>query len=306
MQTKYLNDAIIGNKKLVASYTQKGELLRLYYPAPDNRQFIDYCYAGLKINDSGLVKLHDDINNEYHQYYTLDTNVLNTEIYNTYFHLKVNQLDFVPIRENVLVKRYEFINEGSIDLDVKFLLHTKLLSDQNNQVACKITHQGMIQYSHDFTMSTISKKTPLSSFQINDTSSHIHTGMIFDKDYIGMSADSSICYDIGMLKTKEKKELWLYMWVNENKEKYKLDEIEQKNNEIQKMDFEKELAHTIKYWRKYVKEHETIELKETTDYDKKIKHIYHRTILLYPLLMNEETGGISASIEIDEDRTQCR
>ncbi|MBO5479267.1 MAG: hypothetical protein J6A04_06250 [Clostridia bacterium] len=305
MQKKYLNDAIIGNKKLVASYTRKGELLRLYYPAPDNRQFIDYCYAGLKINDSMLVNLHDDMNNEYNQYYTPDTNILNTEIYNTYFNLKINQLDFVPIKKNVLVKRYEFVNENNIDLDVKFLLHSKLLTDENNAVSCKIVKQGMIQYSHDFALSVTSKKTPLSSFQINDTSSNIHTGVIGDKDYIGMSADSSLCYDIGVLKPKEKKELWLYLWINENREKYKLDEIEQENDELRKADFEKELAVTTKYWKKYVKEHQTLDLKGNTEYDKKIKNIYNRTILLYPLLTNEETGGISASIEIDENKTQC-
>ena len=90
MKNKYLNDAIIGNKTMVASFNKKGELLRLYYPAPDHKQYIDYCYAGLKINDSGLVNLYDDINNEYNQYYTQDTNVINTQIYNTYFHLKIN------------------------------------------------------------------------------------------------------------------------------------------------------------------------------------------------------------------------
>lgn len=305
MQTKYLNDAVIGNKKLVASYTKKGELLRLYYPAPDNRQFIDYCYAGLKINDSMLVNLHDDINNEYNQYYTEGTNVLNTEIYNTYFNLKVNQLDFVPIKRNVLVKKYEFLNQNNIDLDVKFLLHSKLLTDDNNQVSCKIIDQGMIQYSHDFALSITSKKTTLLSFQINDTISNIHTGVIGDKDYIGMSPDSSICYDIGVLKPKEKKELILYIWINENKEKFKLDDIEEENKEIRKIDSEKELVGTIKYWRKYLKEHQTLELKENTEYDKKVKNIYNRTILLYPLLTNEETGGISASIEIDENKTEC-
>lgn len=305
MKDKYLNDAIIGNKKLVASYTKKGELLRLYYPAPDNKQFIDYCYAGLKINDSGLVNLYDDINNEYNQYYTEDTNILNTEIYNTYFRLKVNQVDFVPIRENVLIKRYEFVNEGGIDLDVKFLLHSKLLSDENNQVSCKIINGGMTQYSHDYALSIVSKNTILSSYQINDTISNIHTGAISDKDYIGMSADSSICYNIGVLKPKEKKELILCMWVNENKEKTKIDDIEKKCEEIRKIDFAKELTNTSKYWKKYIKEHESLELKDNTEYDKKIKKIYHRTILLYPLLTNEETGGISASIEIDEKRTQC-
>lgn len=305
MRTKYLNDAIIGNKKIVASYTNKGELLRLYYPAPDHKQYIDYCYAGLKINDSCLINLHDDINNEYNQYYTGDTNILNTEIRNTYFNLKVNQLDFVPIKQNVLVKRYEFINENSIDLDVKFLLHSKLNSDENNPVSCKIIKQGMIQYSHDFALSTVSKNTGLLSFQINDTSSNINSGMIWDKDYIGMSSDSSICYDIGLLKPRERKELVIYMWINDNKEKYKLDDLEKKNEEIRKIDFEKELASTTKYWRKYVKEHETFELKENTEYDKKVKNIFKRTILLYPLLTNEETGGISASIEIDEFKTQC-
>ena len=33
--------------------------------------------------------------------------------------------------------------------------------------------------------------------------------------------------------------------------------------------------------------------------------IYKRTILLYPLLTNELTGGISAAVEIDENRTKC-
>ena len=59
MKQKYLNDAVIGNKQMVASYNNKGELLRLFYSSPDYRQFIDYMYAGLKINDSGLVNLYD-------------------------------------------------------------------------------------------------------------------------------------------------------------------------------------------------------------------------------------------------------
>ena len=32
-----------------------------------------------------------------------------------------------------------------------------------------------------------------------------------------------------------------------------------------------------------------------------MKEIYKRTILLFPLLRNEETGGISAAVEVDEN-----
>ena len=39
---KYLNEAIIGNKKILATYTTKGELQRMYYPAKDNRQYIEF------------------------------------------------------------------------------------------------------------------------------------------------------------------------------------------------------------------------------------------------------------------------
>ena len=105
---KYFNDAVIGNKNITASYTKKGELIRLFYPITDYRQFIDFFHTGLKVNDSGIVYLHDDVNNVYNQHYIEDTNILCTEILNTYFKLKTLQTDFVCLDENVLVKKYKF------------------------------------------------------------------------------------------------------------------------------------------------------------------------------------------------------
>ena len=84
MTNKYYNDAIIGNKKIIASYTEKGELQRLCYPEVDGRQFIDYFQTGVKINDSNLIYLHQDINNKYSQEYIENTNILKTNIKNTY------------------------------------------------------------------------------------------------------------------------------------------------------------------------------------------------------------------------------
>ena len=60
------------------------------------------------------------------------------------------------------------------------------------------------------------------------------------------------------------------------------------------------------YWRKYVKAHNGLDLKEPENsYDEKIQNIYRRTILLFPLLTNQSTGGIIAAPEVDEDLTQC-
>ena len=303
MEEKYLNEAIIGNKNMIATYTSKGELQRVYFPYKDNRQYINYFHTGVKINESDVIYLHDDINNVYKQYYDTDTNILNTEITNTYFNLKIVQTDYVLLKENVLAKRYVFLNDSKIDLDVNFYIHSELLSDQNNFVGCKIIDGGMMQYAHDFVVSTFAKGYEISKHQINGSSNTIKRGEIYDKDYIGMSKDSSICYDMGTIKPQEKKTLEICITIGENRN---ISQVEDEIDRIKRIDFNKEYTNTKSYWRKYVKTHNGLDLKEPKNsYDEKIYEIYKRSILLFPLLTNQETGGIIASPEIDENFTKC-
>lgn len=303
MDNKYLNEAIIGNKKMLATFTAKGELQRLYFPSKDNRQYINFFHTGVKVNESDLIYLHDDINNTYKQYYDTDTNILNTEITNTYFNLKMVQTDFILTRENILSKKYVFINDGSIDLDVQFYIHSELLSDLNNFVGCKIVDGGMLQYAHDFVLATFAKGKDIIKHQINGSKETIKRTEIHDKDYIGMSNDSSIAYEIGTIKPGEKKELQICISIDENKN---ISDIENEIERIKKIDFEKEYMTAKSYWRKYVKDHNGLKLKEPENaYDERIFEIYKRSILLFPLLTNIETGAIIASPEIDENFTKC-
>ena len=301
---KYLNEAIIGNKNMLVTFSGKGEMLRLSYPNKDNRQYLKYFHTGVKINDSGLIYLHEDINNTYLQYYDTDTNILNTEVTNTYFNLKILQTDFVTIKEDILVKKYTFINESNIELDVNFLIHSELLSDQNNFVSGMRTETGIIQYAHDFSVATFSKGTKALSHQINASQNTINSGMIGDKDYIGMSKDSSVSYDIGAIQPGEKKEIEICIYIDENKKPMR--EVEEEIERLRKIDLNKEYTNTKSYWRKYVKEHNGLDLKEPANsYEEKIQDIYRRTILLFPLLINQSTGAMIASPEVDEDFTQC-
>ena len=303
MSDKYLNEAIIGNKNMIATFTGKGELQRLYFPSKDNRQYINFFHTGVKINQSDLIYLHDDINNRYKQYYDTDTNILNTEVTNTYFNLTIVQTDFMLLKENVLVKRYAFLNEGKIDLDTKFYIHSELLSDKNNHVSCKVIDNGMIQYAHDFAVSTFAKGEKISKHQINGSYNTIKTGEIHDKDYIGMSKDSSICYDIGIIEPQGKKILEICILIDENRN---ISSLEDEIDRITKLDLKKEYTATKSYWRKYLKAHNGLNLKEPKNsYEERIFEIYKRSILLFPLLTNPETGGIIASPEIDEDFTKC-
>ena len=303
MENKYLNEAIIGNKKIIATFTSKGEIQRIYFPSRDNKQYINYFHTGVKINESDLIYLHDDINNIYKQYYDTDTNILNTEITNTYFNLKILQTDIVLIKENVLLKKYTFFNEGKIDLNTEFYIHSELLSDTNNFVGCKIVDGGMMQYAHDFVFSTFAKGKDIIKHQINGSINNIKRTEIYDKDYIGMSKDTSIAYEIGTIKPGEKKELEICIAIDENKN---VSDIEDEIERIKRIDFEKEYMNTKSYWRKYVKQHNGLKIKEPENsYDERIYEIYKRSILLFPLLTNVDTGAIIASPEIDENFTKC-
>lgn len=300
---KYYNDAIIGNQNILASFTKQGEILRLLYPTRDYKQMIDFFHVGLKINDSRLVYLHEDINNIYMQQYEEDTNILNTEILNTYFNLKVVQTDYASIKENVLVRKYKFTNENTIDLNLNFLVHSSLTSSPENRVSGMCRNDALIQYNHEYMLCTFSKEKLLSS-QINNSKANIEDGKIGDKDYVGMSANSSISYDLGTLKPNETREFELYIFIEDSK--IGLDNLEKTIDRIRKIDFRTEYEAVKKYWKKYVKDHNGLELDlAETPKNRKIKQIYTRTILLYSLLVNHETGGISATVEVDENLKQC-
>lgn len=62
MSNKFFNDAVIGNKNVRATFSSTGELLRAYYPSVDFKQFVDFFHVGMKVNDSAIIYLHQDIN----------------------------------------------------------------------------------------------------------------------------------------------------------------------------------------------------------------------------------------------------
>ena len=303
MKKKYYNDAFIGNKNIIASFSKYGELLRLYYPLPDYRQYSSFFHVGVKVNDSNIIYLHNDINNKYNQYYNEKSNVLNTEIENTYFNLSIKQTDCVMVNQDVLLKKYVLKNENSIDLDIKFLVHSGVISSYNNMAGGMIENDALIQYSHNFTCAIFSKEK-LFSHQLNNVEKNIDSGEIYDKDYIGMSENSAISYNLGVLKPGERKEFSLIVFLKYDEGN--ISEVIEKIDKLRKVNVDKEIEKVDKYWNKYFEEHNTLKIKKDgTEFGNKLTDIYNRTILFMPLLVNEKTGAIIASLEVDEERDKC-
>lgn len=95
--------------------------------------------------------------------------MLKTEIKNTYFNLKIIQTDFVSMTSNVIIRKYTFINEHEIPLNIKFLVHSKLISDDNEFVSTKVIENGVMQYSHGYNMAYIGNNVKMDSYKIHGT-----------------------------------------------------------------------------------------------------------------------------------------
>ena len=207
------------------------------------------------------------------------------------------------VNQDVLLKKYVLKNENSIDLDIKFLVHSGVISSYNNMAGGMIENDALIQYSHNFTCAIFSKEK-LFSHQLNNVEKNIDSGEIYDKDYIGMSENSAISYNLGVLKPGEKKEFSLIVFLKYDEGN--ISEVIEKIDKLRKVNVDKEIEKVDKYWNKYFEEHNTLKIKKDgTEFGNKLADIYNRTILFMPLLVNEKTGAIIASLEVDEERDKC-
>ena len=134
---KYLNEAIIGNKNILATFSANGEMLRVSYPNRDNRQYLKYFHTGVKVNDSNIIYLHEDVNNVYMQYYDIDTNILNM----------ISEIEYSPTvsseGKTIDDKRFTFyMNDGNIAI-----INTINIDKFNNYL--KVVSKAIDTYGKD-------------------------------------------------------------------------------------------------------------------------------------------------------------
>ena len=123
--------------------------------------------------------------------------------------------------------------------------------------------------------------------------------LFFGKDYIGMTNDSSISYELGNILPGEEKKICIFIYAKENAKGSENEDISKDIQNIRNLDIAKEYNNVRKYWVRHVEKYYNL---KGEDYNEKIYKIYIRTILLFPLLTNSKTGGVIAGLEVDENR----
>ena len=307
MKNKFFNDAIIGNNNMVASFSKTGELLRLFYPTADYRQFFEEFNVGIKVNQEKFIYLNDEHSNkyasQYSQRYIENTNVVETNINVSNFKLQVKQTNFIPIDKDVLIYQLEFKNVDDFSNDLKLFINPKAIGSINNDTCGYIKNDCLFQYNHDYSVCIFSNEK-MSSSQLEGIDNNFTKGKIKDSNYIGMSNSSSICYDLGSIKPNKIRRFVLFIHINENSKKDLLTVLEDEVDTYKSLNITEELKKVIDYWRNYVTNHDKLEINKSR-LSRDIKRIYNRSILLFAILTNHNTGAVSAGIEVDERKLNC-
>lgn len=271
--SKYFNSAIVGNSKMLGCLSDKGELLRLYYPNIDYFQNIDSFKVGIAYENHISWLEHSE---KIGQYY--DTNIVYTKL--KLNDIEIDKRDYVLLERNVLVRKYKFSKK------VNLFLYSRLNSNVNRLVSGMIVKDALVQYCQDFYMATFAN-VKIANYQINNSKYSLDNAYLNPKDYIGMSEDAAIMYtDID--------ELTLYISLTQNL-KDGFDNISYLREQSEEELFEK----TKKYWLDFLNKH-NFNFREGKE-----RKIIERSIYLFSLLSNKEMGGIIASPDVDESFTKC-
>lgn len=277
--SKYFNSAIIGNSKILCTLSDKAEILRLYYPNIDYFQLIDTHNIGIAM-DNNIYWLRDG--SKVKQYY--EGNILYTE-------LNINGVD-VTLRDYVLPSKNILVRAIKLMKPSKLVIHSKLNSDVNKQVSSTVANNTLIQYCQDMYMATFSNHG-ISKYQINKVKDGLEKCNFDMSDYIGMSAEAAIAYN-------DVTEMTLYMTFNSTLKEC-LETVKWCKESLENNLYRE----TKEFWEKYIYKFENNELLKSI-HKVKEKEIITRTIYMYALLSNPETGAVLASPDVDENYTRCR
>ena len=298
MQKSYYNNAISGNSSMLACFSERAELLRLFWPDIDYVQHLDKMFLGLfDKNKTGSTVWLNDIRCDNHQEYLTDSNIIKNTITNFFDGYKVVLYDFVHPEMDVLVRRLEIENLHNESRELG-LMSFSAAASCDAEVACSLfdfMNEAMVHYKPDNYIA-ITSDIPVYQFQIgnNANDAAINT-YLYGKDDIGMMKDAAVSWDLGVFQSHEVKNVNVYVCAAAS-----LKACKALVKKVKSVGGLTALRETGVYWKEYLEK--TTQLKSGNTL---LDELYKRSLLVFRLMYNKKSGGLMAAPEIDEYFTKC-
>lgn len=296
MGRTYFNHGIVGNGKMLATFTDKGDINRIFWPEPDFYQQINSISVGIKFDDPETKFFNDNVWYT-EQCYENNTAILDTLFENSDYGLRIHQKDFVLNNKDVLIRRYSIENISDRVLNIRTFVHTDFITDAMN------VRSGIMDFADDVAVIynklaavSIGSCNKICKFQFgNDAKNAVKYDNLFGKDDISMTSDMGLKWELGVCEPGQALKFDLYFcFASDVNESIKL------FNDVKKEDAAVLLEETKKYWKEFYNS-----LNICSSGNEKIDEIYLKSLMVFKLFSNDKTGAILASAEIDENFARC-
>lgn len=296
MEKSYMNDAIVGNSRMLGCINREGKLQRLFWPDIDHMQGIDrfevgFCLDGDKIS---FLKHQDFIID---QGYQKGTNILNTVYNSKKLGLRIRQTDFCLMDRDVLLRNYEVENLSGSEHELCCLLYSRALNSVSHLTGSlfDFDNEALVHYQRDYYMA-VSANYPAEGFQIGGKAREaLQKGTLQSRDSVLMVPDGALLWNMGTIKTEGKLKLTIQICFAHS---YK--ELRELVKKSRTEDGEVLCRDTKSFWQRYLKSCSRFR-SDNPLYD----DLYERSLLVFRLMYNEKSGGLMAAPELDEALKFC-
>lgn len=298
MGKPYINNAVIGNGYMLGCITETGELIRLYWPQIDFFQHIEKMLVGFFDVENHHRKVwFSEGDHSFRQDYIGDTNILQTVAVFQQLPLEVAQTDFCLPDQSVMVRHYQIKNTGSEDFHSGMGVASHVISnpyDMGNTLF-DFSLDALVHYRHACCWA-ITSDMEVKEFQIgNNPFGAVWEGKLNGIDRIGMSPDGALIWDMGVIPPGGERCLSLKICFSDT-----MQGLKETAGRVKAVQFGELYADTVKYWSEFLKN-----CVPMNTGNQRVDRIYRRSLLLFKMMSDKNTGGLLASPEIDEDFTQC-
>ncbi|OPZ94865.1 MAG: Glucoamylase precursor [Firmicutes bacterium ADurb.Bin419] len=298
MTKSYFNDAIVGNSRMLVCLNQKGELERLFWPHIDYPQHVERFVTGIfdtRYKNSTSWLGEDNWQKE--QSYVEDTNILITSFKDSGRGVFVEQYDYVLPQRDIFIRQYEIENIGDQELELGFIQYSSMITTtpELRSTLFDFGTDSLIHYRHNYYIS-ISSDIEAFQFQLgNNAIDSARYTELMGYDSIGMMRDGALSWQIGVLKPGEKKNFSMFICAAAT-----LKDVKKLSRKCKSMNVKEQYESTKKYWLDLLGSARQF---KTGNAD--IDNLYKRSLLVFKLMSDEQTGGLLASAEIDEGFSKC-